>query len=125
MAVTPLQAATDVLDRADGIFALDVAGTPALVREDLRRLAWAMGVAAIDTQLHWLIRRVDLSAPLPGALAKVPVRFEDLVATGKLSVENRRLNKLDRPTTRARNYLNDVILTKTFQSAEQVQDALS
>jgi hypothetical protein len=114
-----------VLDRAYGLLALDTKGKPLLARQDVRRLAWALGVSAIDTQLHWLIRRVDLDKALPGALAKVPVRFDDLVATGRLSVQNRRDGKIDRPTTRARNVLNEVILTKTFQSADQVQDALS
>lgn len=125
MPVTPFQAATDVLDRADVLLTLDMPPLATLARQDVRRMAWAMGVAAIDTQLHWLIRRVDLSGPLPGALATLPVAFADLIETGKLSVENRRLGRIDRPQTRARNVMNEVILTKTFQSADQVQTALS
>lgn len=125
MPVSPFQAATDVLDRAEALLALDAPPLPMLVREDIRRMAWAMGVAAIDTQLHWLIRRVDLGGTLPGALAKLPVTLADLVETGKVSVENRREDRLDRPQTRARNVMNEVILRKTFQSADQVQEALS
>lgn len=124
MPATPLQAATDVLDRADALLALDAPPLAADNREDLRRMALAMGLAAIDTQLHWMVRAVDLKA-LTGPLGAVTVPFADLVSMGAVSVENRRLGRIDRPATRARNVLNEAILRMTFQSAAQVEKALT
>lgn len=87
-------------------------------------MALAMGLAAIDTQLHWMVRRVDLKS-LTTTLGAVSVPFEELVLMGSASVENRRLGRLDRPATRARNVLNEALLRMTFQSASQVEKALA
>lgn len=124
MPATPKQAAQDVLDRAQALLALDQPPTPLAVREDLRRQSLAMGVAAVDTYLHWAVRRSDLDT-LSSKLTKVDVSFGELLEMGDASVEARRKGKNDRPRVRARNALNERILTMTFQSARQVEDALS
>ncbi|TFF10546.1 hypothetical protein [Cellulosimicrobium funkei] len=91
---------------------------------DLRRQAWAMGVAAIDTYLHWVVHRVDLGKPLPKDLRKLEVSFEDLLAMGQASVDARKANRRDRPQVRARNVLHRRILTDTYQSSRGVETAL-
>jgi hypothetical protein len=44
---------------------------------------------------------------------------------GAKSVEARKRSKADRPTARARNVLNEKLLTMTFQNARQVVEALT
>lgn len=119
MPVTPLQAAQDVLARANGLLTLDRGTKRAtLLEEDCRRQAIAMGVAALDTWMHWSIRNVDLS-DLSSKLHDLDVPFGDLVAMGNASVEARRRSAHDRPIVRARNVLNEKLLTMTFQTARQ------
>ena len=124
MSVTAFEAANDVLDRADALLLLDSAPQLDDVRTDIRRLAWAMGVAAIDTYLHWLVRKVDLYASLPKSLEKLEVPFKDLVAMSHEGVSARKAGLKDRPITRVRNVLHDRILKETFQSARGVETAL-
>lgn len=121
MPVTARDAAQDVIDRARGLLALDVAGTPDLVREDLRRSAHAFAVAALDTYFHWLVRGVDLDGTLPKHLAELKIDFGDLVESSKKSVTARQKGQLDRPLVRARNILNDALLTVTFQSPAKIE----
>ncbi len=119
MAVTPLQAALDVLDRAQALLALDPGTEGAtLVQYDIRRQAVAMAVAALDTWMHWSIRRVDLRS-LSVRLSGLEVPFGALVRMGDRSVAARKAGVEDRPQTRARNALNEKILTMTFQTARQ------
>jgi hypothetical protein len=124
MTVTPYQAALDVIDRATELIKLDTPPQSALVREDLRRVALAMGVAAIDTHMHWLIRNIDLSKPLPRNLGAISVPFAEVVEMGNKSIAARKLNKHDRPTVRARNAMNDALLRMTFQSSSGVKSAM-
>ena len=89
MAVSPINAASDVLDRADELLKLDVAATPMGVREDVRRQAWVMGVAAIDTYLHWAVHRVDLEKTLPKELRTTTVPLSDLIDIARSTVTAR------------------------------------
>jgi len=119
MPVSPLQAAQDVLARAIALLSLDsgTAGAP-LLEYDCRRQAVAMGVAALDTWMHWSIRNTDLSA-LSKRLHNLDVPFGELVAMGNYSIDARQRGVRDRPGVRARNVLNAKLLTMTFQTARQ------
>lgn len=119
MPVSPRQAALDVLDRADELLKLDPGTeTVKLVEYDIRRQALAMGVAALDTWMHWAIRRVELD-DLSSRLGALEVPFSALVEMGKRSVEARAGGRKDKPGVRARNVLNEKLLTMTFQSGRQ------
>lgn len=124
MPATPRDAAQDVLDRAIALLSLDQAPAVNLVRQDVRRASLAMGVAAIDTYLHWAVRKTPLGN-LPTKLAKLTVTFGELIEMGDRSVDARQNNVNDRPRVRARNVLNEKLLTMTFQTERQVEDALS
>lgn len=124
MAVNALDAATDVLERARNLLALDRPSIPEFVRADLRRAALAQGVAALDTYLHWAIRKVAFAEPLPNKLSELPVGFGNLVTMASSSVAARQRKHPDRPQTRARNVLNDKLLKMTFQTPQQVEIAL-
>lgn len=119
MPVTPLQAAQDVLARAAELLTLDP-GTEkvTLLEYDCRRQAVAMGVAALDTWMHWSIRGTNLSA-LSSRMHNLDVPFGDLIGMGKASLDARRRSVQDRPLVRARNVLNEKLLTMTFQTARQ------
>lgn len=119
MPVTPLQAALDVLDRAEALLKLDRGTeTVKLVEYDIRRQALAMGVAALDTWMHWAIRRVELD-DLSSRLGALEIPFSALVEMGQRSVEARVAGRKDKPGVRARNVLNEKLLTMTFQSGRQ------
>ncbi|RSM85712.1 hypothetical protein DMH04_16025 [Kibdelosporangium aridum] len=87
-------------------------------------MALALGVAALDSYLHWAIRRVSLKS-MARKLASIEVTFGDLVEMGAKSVQARKDEKDDRPAVRARNVLNEKLLTMTFQNARQVEAALT
>lgn len=117
--ITPLQAALDVLDRAESLLALDPGGERvSLVHYDVRRQALGMAVAALDTWMHWSIRRVDLNK-LSKRLYGLEVPFGKLVDMADHSTAARTSGVVDRPRVRARNALNEKLLTMTFQSARQ------
>lgn len=124
MPAKALDAASDVLNRADALLELEQVAQPDLVKDDLRRMALALGVAALDTYLHWAIRGVEIHK-IPTALANLDVTFGELVEMGTKSVAARKHGINDRPATRARYVLNEKLLTMTFQSAKQVEAALA
>lgn len=117
--VTPLDASYDVLDRAEGLLKFD-GGTETvpLLQYDVRRQALSMAVAALDTWMHWSIRRVDLRT-LSNRLGALEVPFSTLVDMAEHSISSRNVGIQDRPRVRARNALNEQLLTMTFQNARQ------
>ncbi|MEV5854683.1 hypothetical protein [Streptomyces anulatus] len=124
MPVTALDAATDVLDRARQLLALDAAPTPIATREDIRRAALALGVAAVDTYMHWAIRKVAFADPLPKELAKLEVPFGAMLDIANASVEARKQGIAHRPQVKARNVMNEKLLTMTFQSPAGIERGL-
>ena len=88
MPISPLQAATDVMDRTDAL--LNHASTTAdrLVADDIRRSAIALGVASLDTYLHWALADTPLDQ-IPSALKGLEVPFGDLVELSEAMVQNR------------------------------------
>lgn len=124
MTVTPHQAALDVLDRADALLALDAAPQTRRVREEIRRSCLAMGLAAIDTQMHWLIAKADLGGAIPKELSNLTVTFGDLVKADRAAVAARKSNKPHRPVAATRRVLMSAIAWRTFQRADKLSDGL-
>lgn len=120
MALSPIQAAVDVLDRAYQLLAAAVSVPDPLVADDMRRFALAQGVAALDTYLHWAIADVPLTG-MPTALKSLEIPFEDLIVLSEAVVADR--EKI-RPKVRARRVLERVTLTMTFQSSRSVERAM-
>jgi hypothetical protein len=75
MVISSLQAAQDVLSRAEALLTLDP-GTEnvSLLQYDIRRQAVAMGVAALDTWMHWSVQSTNLNA-LSSRLHNLDVPF--------------------------------------------------
>lgn len=125
MAATPLQAALDVLDRAQALLSLDPGSeSVSLLQYDLRRQALTMGVAALDTWMHWSIRKVNMDR-LSKGVAGLEVPFGELVESGRQAVQARNQNRKHRPQVRARNVLNEKLLKMTFQNSRQWENGLS
>ena len=122
MPAQPIDAATNVFARAKAVTGLTPTGD-ANVDADLLRHSLVLGVAALDTYLHWKVRRVPL-AQLTKSLKRLPITFDDMVASGRKSVDARKANVNDRPDTRARTVLNRELLKRTFQSPRGVDDAV-
>lgn len=120
MPISPLQAATDVMDRAEALLVYASTTADPLVAADLRRSAVALGVASLDTYLHWAIADTKLDQ-IPSALKGLDVPFGDLVDLSEAMVRNRA--KI-RPRVRTRGVLERVILRHTFQSSRGVTDAM-
>lgn len=124
MGVRPIDAARDVLDRADNLLSLDTAMHDEVLRQEIRRMAWTMGSTALDTYFHWRVRNVALKAPLPRKLREFRIPFGDLFDSGEATVAARKRGILDRPQTRARNALYRAILNETYSSPTGVEKAV-
>lgn len=128
MPFTPRQAANDAITRARALATAAKTAPTNVLRDDLRRLAIVMAVAALDAYLH---RRVYQSTgpgkELPSALSKLGVTFVEMADIANASLAARRRNPpvRDRPWVRVRNVLNDRLLRVTFQSPQEVADALA
>ena len=120
MPISPHQAATDVMDRADALLAHASTTTDPLVADDTRRAAIALGVAALDTYLHWALADSPLER-MPSALKAIDVPFGDLVDLSEAVVKDRA--KI-RPKVRARGILERALLKLTFQSSRGVEEAM-
>lgn len=120
MPISPIQAAVDVLDRADRLLSAAETMADTQVADDMRRHALAQGVAALDTYLHWAIADVSLDS-VPNALKKLEIPFEDLIVLSEAVVADRA--KI-RPKVRARHVLERVTLTMSFQSSRGVETAM-
>lgn len=99
------------------------------IRNDLRRTAVVMAVAAIDSYMHWLVFRrlsdVRREGDLPKSLAKLSVPFSDLASLADALIAARRANREIRPWVQVKNSVQKELLRETFQSYEQVANALA
>lgn len=96
------------------------------VRDDLRRLAVVMAVAALDTYMHRLVvSRAYVQAPMPNNLADVTIRFGDLIDQADAAVVAHREGRDTRPRVPAKRLLRERLLRETFQRYERVSEALA
>lgn len=99
------------------------------ITTDLRRTAIVMAVAAVDSYMHWLVFRrlsdVRREGDLPKSLAKLNVRFSDLASLADALISARQANREIRPWVQVKNSVQKELLTETFQSFEQVSNALA
>jgi hypothetical protein len=138
MPFTPHDAAQHMIARATALVALaarlsrkdarQLVGTEGgrPVRDDLRRLAIVMAVAALDTYMHRLVvSRAYSQAPMPRTLADMTVRFGDLVNQADAAVVAHREARDTRPRVPAKRLLRERLLRETFQRYERVSEALA
>lgn len=125
MPFEPLDAAKSCIRRSRRFLALANGELPdAQIKNDLRRTAVVMSVAAIDAYMHWLIHRrvteVHREGDLPKSLARFDIAFDDLACLADAAIEAQRKKRKIRPWVQVKNALQKRLLKETFQSYEQV-----
>lgn len=98
----PHDAGKDAIGRAQALLAASQNGAlPGGVASDMRRLSVVLAIAALDAYMHRLITdRVSTHQKLPGKLAELEVRFDQLLVEADASYEAARKP----PTTPVRAY---------------------
>lgn len=129
MPLLPHQVGDSCVRRARRFLELAEASLPvSRARNDLRRAAVVMAVAAIDSYMHALVlRRVSSvrKEEFPKILSRVEIPFEDLASLADASLEAQRAKQQARPWVQVKNALQRRLLRETFQSYEQVGNALA
>ncbi len=129
MAFAPYDASVHMIARAEGLLSLATRLTKkneGAVRDDLRRLAIVMAVAALDTYMHRLIvSRAYDHRVMPPKLADVTIRFGDLIRQAEAAVEARKEDRDARPKVPAKRLLRERLSRDTFQRHERVSEALA
>jgi hypothetical protein len=91
-------------------------------------MAVVMSVAAVDTYMHaailGAIGSMDSTSP-SSHLRGLDVRFGELVDLADATVKARRKEQDSRPRVQVKNALHRRLLRKTFQSSDQVADAMA
>jgi hypothetical protein len=96
------------------------------VRDDLRRLAIVMAVAALDTYMQRLVvSNAYKQTPMPRKLADVTIRFGDLIELADAAVVASREDRNIRPRVPAKRLLRERLLRETFQRYERVGEAMA
>ncbi len=139
MAFLPKQAADSCLRRARRFLDLAENSLPVTkAKNDLRRMALVMGVAAVDSYMHAVVLRriadVRRRADLPKALARLDIPFSEIadLANAFINAQRSHPKKGSRPTQRShpkkglrpwvrvKASLQRRLLKETFQSYDQV-----
>jgi hypothetical protein len=130
---TPYEAGIDAIGRARALLTSTTAphgqqpSVPVGIRTDLRRMSIVMAIAALDTYMHRLvIERAYTHDELPGALARLDVPFEALLAQAdETAAAARQPPTNSRPRVAVKRQLRDRLLRETFQAYDDVSRALA
>ena len=99
------------------------------VKNDLRRMALVMAVAALDSYMHGIVLRrvadVRRRADLPKPLARLEVPFGELADLADASINAQRGGRDTRPWVQVKASLQRRLLKETFQSYDQVATAFA
>lgn len=94
--------------------------------DDICRSALVMAVSAVDSYMHWLVydklSEVRKGRDIPPALAKLAVPFSSIALLADSVIENR--EKI-RPWVQVKNAMQKKLLSETFQSFEQLGQAMA
>ena len=129
MALGPRDAGGSCIRRARRFLDLASQSLPdSRVKNDLRRMAIVMSVAAVDTYLHAVILGGigprGQADPSP-ALRSLDITLGELVDLADSEADARREGRHSRPRVQAKNVLHRRLLRKTFQSSSQLAEAMS
>lgn len=129
MPFKPIDAPKSCLRRARRFLALAEHDLPdSKAKNDLRRMAVVMTIAAIDSYMHALVVR-EVSGvrgvALPKALEKLDISFGELTSLADSTINAQRQNATSRPWVQVKNVLHKRLLKQTFQSSKQIAEALA
>ena len=126
MAFLPKQAADSCIRRANRL--LDLAEqklADSRVKNDLRRSALVTAVTAIDSYMHALILKRADKDKLPKSLERLAVPLQDLMDLANSTVDAQRHNRRSRPWVQVKSSLRKRLLRETFQTYDQLGQALA
>lgn len=126
----PVTAANACVRRARRFLTLAEAELPDnRIKTDLRRSALVLAVTAVDSYMHWLVYRriseVRREGDLPKVLAKLEIPFSDFASLADAAIRARQEDRNLRPWVQVKNAVQRRLLKETFQSYEQVGQALA
>ncbi len=126
----PIDAAKACVRRSRRYLALAEGELPdAKIKTDLRRSALVLAVTAVDSYMHWLVYRriseVRREGDLPKILARLEIPFSDFASLADATIKARQEDRELRPWVQVKNAVQRRLLKETFQSYEQVGQALS
>jgi RiboL-PSP-HEPN len=127
MAFGPYDAAKACIRRSRRLIALSQEDlTDPKVKKDLRRAAVVMAIAGIDSYMHWLvyhrISKIRVKGDLPKSLAALDLPFTEIAAMAESTV---RARATIRPWVHVKRAMQKRLFKETFQSYDQVGQALS
>lgn len=130
MAFSPIIAAQDCIQRSRQYIALaGQNGLDARLAEDLCRSGLVLAVSALDAYMHWLIyeqiSELRKSGDLPKSFGKLDITFTQFAEFADSVLVARKNGKVSRPWVKVKNAMQERLLRETFQSYEQVGNALS
>src|SRR5438045_2853655 len=130
MPFLPKEAADSCLRRARRF--LKLANAPLAVsqsRNDLKRMALVMTVAAVDSYMHGVVlrrvARVRRRDDLPAPLARLDLPFAEIGNLADAALDARRKGTKARPWVQVKAALQRRLLKETFQSFDQVGRAFA
>lgn len=90
-------------------------------------MALVMGVAALDTYMHAVVRTSlpNSHGALPKAIARLDLSFSELAQLADNTVAAQRANRTSRPWVQVKNALHRKLLKVTFQSYDDVGGAMA
>lgn len=129
VALGPRQAGGSSVRRARRFLALAQKTLPdSRVKNDLRRMAIVMSVAAVDTYMHAAVLGsfgpTDSTAP-SRHLRALDMSLGDMIDIADSAVKARREGKNLRPRVQVKYALHRRLLRSTYQSADQIADAMA
>jgi len=131
MPLLPIQAARACIRRSNRF--LETARNNELrdskIKNDLRRSALTMAVAALDAYMHWTVLRqlsaVRKAGALPNALAKLNLPFSEIARLAESAIAGRRSEQNIRPWVQIKHSLQKRLYQQTFQSYDDVAHAFA
>lgn len=123
MPVTPKDYAIDCIGRARRL----AGAHGAAVEDDVLRLSLTLGVAALDTLVHWVVFRAveNNSEAIPSALARINIELRELTQFADQARAAQSYSKRWKPWVVVKNVVHAKLLRQTFQSKEDVVNGLA
>lgn len=123
MPLTPADSAQDVIARGRALLVLSHATNPRKLAEDLRRSAYVMAGAAIDTYFHQRIFKEATIAPITKKAGEVGIRLRDVDHIIETMLESRRAATNGRPRVILKRNLREQLARETYQGVLGIEQA--
>lgn len=121
MPLTPLDAARDVLERGRALLRLSTTTNLSDLAEDLRRSAFVLAGAAVDTYFHQRVFKEASVAPVTKAAGEITISLREVDHIIETMLESRRKGKNGRPRVILKRNLQERLSKLTFQGVRGIE----